>query len=732
METNGPLQRLTPVFVDVETLLTSEITLKRMTLRQYLGKSHLISLAVAIGNTEPLYYETPNGSFKEQDKEVLSQLKALAENPGYVFVGHNAAFDMRVLRFLLGIPHPVNVWCSMEGAMAAWPELVGGYSLNNIAIMLGYPPELQKMEVDLETISKEQLELYNKQDVRVMQHIYYDEIPMIPKEEQAVGLRTQRQRKHHFLIDAEKLENLTVYMNKAASYAEELSREFLAEDEVRNIFNRDNEANELKSVRSLRLRSILQQKFHVTWDTTSLKKLSPVKQAQSPRATSILVQAGRANKMLSHLRRSQIFTGVEEVDLELGYFRAHTGRFSSPSTGRGLNLHNCPKHDKSVAKPIREMYKLPKELCFVRADLANVEYRVEGKLTHCKTVIDMFTPARGGDIFNDPYCQAWQSMTGQKIQKKDPIRQVAKAAVLGLGFCMGPTGFSRSLLTGIADTRSGITEEVLKKMGVDLHWSDPPEPDTDRIIRNIGCSYVIAKTAYYIHKKFNMAHPEFSRTADWLVDTIQDIAMFPDKDRARYTIEQHMECRSAPDPALIKLSLDEATSSNTSAFVRPSVRVQCGPWVPTVCWREPMMRSLFNGELKSDLRLTILKSTGQIKPFLRQLAIENITQAAARNMLCWGVGELDKCGFPDVIHIHDEILIIVRRDRESVLKARDALIKIFGPSSESPLGWATLIRPEEISVTESMWEDEDDINPGKGNRWARIEQNETNCLDNLP
>jgi hypothetical protein len=144
---------------------------------------------------------------------------------------------------------------------------------------------------------------------------------------------------------------------------------------------------------------------------------------------------------------------------------------------------------------------------------------------------------------------------------------------------------------------------------------------------------------------------------------------------------------------------------------------------------------------RSDSRLSILKSTGQIKTFTRQLAIENITQAAARNMLCWGVAELERLGFPNCIHVHDEILIITPRNREAVLAAREAMLKVFGPHGNSPLGWATLVKPDEISITESMWEEETDImlpfvnKEGKtiGNdRWGKIERNEPGCLNNLP
>ena len=731
----GPLKDMIPVFLDVETFMTKEINLSKMTLRQYLAKSYMESIAIALDEDAPEVYLTPGGKFKPQDECLLSALKMMAEDPQYVFVAHNAAFDIRVLRLCLGIPQPKNVWCSMEGSMCAWPELYGGYSLDNIAERLQFPKDLRKMEVDLYNITDEEKLEYNKQDVRVMQEIYFRQIALIPDLEQGVALRTHRQRQFHFEINTEKLEALILELDRQAVGAEERAKEHLSEDEAHNVFNRD--LGYLKSVRPLRLRAIVNNKYGTNFQSTSLKKISPIQLAQAPDAAALLVHANWVSKMLSHKRRSSVFDNTEIADVELGYFRAHTGRFSSPSSGKGLNLHNVPKHEKTIAKPVREVFHLPKELCFVRADLANVEYRVEGRITTCKTVLDMFDTSKGGDIFNDPYCMAWKSMTGQAIKKKDPIRQVAKAAVLGLGFCMGAAGYAKTLLTALADKKSGVTEEVLIKIAAELNWPSPPGNSAQRIINVLGCSFNVAKAAFFIHKAFNDAHPEFKQTADWLVRSVTAIIGSISRERAAFVLEQQHESNFAPPRDMIELSIDDDPN-----FKRPSIRVKCGPWVRTVCWREPAMRSTSFANGADDNKLTIIKSTGQFKPFTRQLAIENVTQAAARNMLCWGVAELEKLGFPNVLHIHDEVMIIVPRTREAALAARDALIKVFGPKGNSPLGWATLIKPSEISVTESMWEDEMDFTPpfkdpktGEmkgGDRWGKIERNEMGCLENLP
>lgn len=731
--TEGPLKDLIPVFFDVETFMTPLISLKHMTLRQYLASTYMLSMAVAIGRDEPIYFKTPNGFPVGQFACMPQLFMDLAQDPRYVFVAHNAAFDIRVLRFLWKVPQPKNVWCTMEGAMGAWPELPGGYSLKNIPERLQFPGDIRKMEVDLLKITPGELEKYNILDVKVTQEIFYRQTAMIPGLEQEVALRTHQQRRFYFEVDQEKLNHLVEHLSKEAGYAAKNAEQYVTDENIRDIFNTDE--GPLRSVRSRRLLGIIQE-MGADFTSTSLKKISPIKLVQHPQVAALLLETSRAAKMLSHMRRSKVFTGVNQVDVELGYMRAHTGRFSSPSVGKGLNLHNIPKHDASIAKPVREIFKLPAHLCFVRADLANVEYRIEGKLTGCRTVIDMFEPDRGGNIFNDPYCMAWKSMTKQVITKKSPIRQVAKAAVLGLGFCMGGTGYAKTLLTALADKKSGVTEDVLRQIAIELQWTEPKGDRTKKIIQDLGCSSMVALAAFHIHKSFNEAHPEFSMTADWLVKAVNAVASALSRDDAQASIDTLYDATTAPDRDMIDLIIDPDVASEKS------IRVKCGPWVHTVCWRRPKMRPTNFSHGPTDLKLTIIKSTKQFKPFTRQLAIENVTQAAARNALCWGIGELDKIGYSDIIHIHDEALMIVERKREPILAARDAMIKIFGPGSAHPMGWATLIKPSEISVTESMWESEDDITPpfkddktGKmkgGDRWGKIERNDPGCLENLP
>jgi hypothetical protein len=971
---DGLLKDLIPVFIDVETFMdkSAGVSLSAQTLRQYIKSSYLTSIGIAIGDDDPEVVLTPGGVFAPEDSYIVDALRALALSKEHIFVCQNAAFDIRVLRFMLGIEQPQYVWCTMEGAMAAWPEFPGGYGLFNLGEGLNFPRDQRKLEIDLDAgnYTPEALKIYNGRDVICARTLYYRQIARLSWQEQRIAILTHNVRKFHFLVDSERLDALVVTLDANARTAEMAAKNVvmskddndarlclenggmisddgigadglivLDDAEICEVFNREDANNPgmLKSVRGTRLIKIIREKFGITLPTTSLKKLSPVWQAQHPKITELLRQTTRANKMISHGRRSKNLQNVPEVDVELGYFRAHTGRFSSPSQGKGLNLHNCvsgsswiltkrgfvpilhlwrddllwdgtefvsfdsvtyegerstitvgcaqvtaehpvwdgrqmipageltakqraevvisglyaallaanqlpreigndvcnratdwlaafepivslttlstlessltevvssmlsqlpenpfttvvgdsvlnmppgttvseravfdirgvgprarfwcngiissncPKHDVSIAKPVRQVFRLPPDKCFVRGDLANVEYRVEGWLTDCPSVMKMFDETLGGNRFSDPYIKGWETMTRQVITKKDPVRQVSKSATLGLGFSMSSFGYAKVLLGVCSDPHSKVTEEKLKIMIKDLGWPLPSEQSLKMIVEKTGCSATIAVASWNIHRLFNAAHPEFGMCAEWLVNCITRVAEVgrgrglsgPNNiDRfvqAERILREMEKASAAPNPAKLRLSIDDDYTAKI-----PSVRVQCGPWPATVCWREPAVRTnkMTN---QGKPQLTILKANGLDKPFTRQLAIENVTQAAARNALCAGLLQLeDKYGTRDVLHVHDEVLIITDRKREAVLAAKQQLIDVFGPKAGHPLDWAILIKPEEISITQSLWEEELDImyffdefkkEWKGGDRWGKIERGDADMFENLP
>ncbi len=302
---------------------------------------------------------------------------------------------------------------------------------------------------------------------------------------------------------------------------------------------------------------------------------------------------------------------------------------------------------------------------------------------------------------------------------------------------MGASGYAKVLLAACGDPTSKITEATLAAMIHKLGWTVPGKDRLAKIRLTTGCSDVIAMAAFHIHHLFNHAHSEFKMTADWLVRSVTEVAACGrNAGMASRRLERMRTSEAAPDPTKIHLSIDSSLTG------LPSVRVQCGPWPATVCWREPALRDYVSSR-GAQRGLTILKGSGQVKPFTPQLAIENVTQAAARNALCAGLLTLKQNhGIVDALHVHDEVLLIVDRTREAVLKAKEILVSVFGPTNSHPMDWAVLIKPDEISVTESLWEDEVDImKPVRdektgvvkgGDRWGRIERDDPGCFDCLP
>jgi len=780
----GPLATLRPVFIDFETLMGPQLSLDKMTLRQYLAGTRIDSLALAIGDNPVQLFvgdgfgAIPAGGLR-LTPDIVGALSSLAADPEYVFVAHNAAFDIRVMTILLGVPWPRNVWCTLEGSMGAWPEWPGGYSLHHLARSQGLPRRLWKIALDLPqlqatrrlcpttcdkldpgfldqlvTIAKDAglswtpkepvtedfllqaYGVYNCRDVETSRELYWRQIACLPAVEQRVALRTHRQRRFHLEVSEEALESLITAMDHNIEYQEKKAEELASEDgsillspaDVENIFNRGGEKGSLKSVRSARLLKIINRIGDDQFTTTSLKRVNQALLARNRKVADILATTSAANKSLFHRRRAAVFNGVGIVDVELGPFRAHTYRFSAPSPGKGLNFHNTPKRDITVAKPVRETFRLPSDLCFVRGDLANVEFRVEGWLCDSLAVFEMFDPRRGGAINNDPYCVSWRLMTGLSITKADnkDIRQLAKTAVLGLGYSMSPTGYAKQLLLALADPTSGVTEAVMQKVVDENKWELPPGRMVKKIVGDLGCSILIATAAYHIHRVFNQTYPEYRRVADWLVEAVQEVATCapgPEgRDQARAILDCMYLRTDAPDRNKINLEIDDDPRPRYA-----SVRVCCGPWTRSVCWREPHNRpTKYSGNAATDIRLTVRKAHGIPKPFSPCLAIENVCQAAARNGLCMGVEELERRGFPDCLHIHDEGLLIVPRRRDVVLKAREAIIDVFN-GKNLPLGWALFVNPDEVCISQSLYEDEKQSQA----TWAKLRDGDDSVLEHL-
>jgi len=746
------------LFFDAETLYNDRLTLKKMTLRNYLSATRLTGFAAAENTDTPVFFHPD-----EVNDDVLHYLRSRAADPDWTLVAHNIAFDMRVWHYLLHLPYPIHKLCTMELAHAAYPGQPGGYSLAMLARTLDLGAA--KISIDLTDgeHTRDELATYCIGDVELCRTLFYKCLPRVHPDEIKVAEMCNDIREHYVNVDTNRvLESVTSLSATATAHA------------IAAVGDGDNDAfgwdgDVVRSVKPQTAKKILLENFGFDTPTISFKKLNSEKLRENPEAASYLKSIERTNKTLSNRRRVGAFVGAAIVDLELGYFRAHTGRFSSPQPGgaKGINLHNLPKRDKALAKAIRTLFRLPDEYCTVRVDLANAEYRMEAWLTGCEYARKMFDPSTSDDaapmgmersssissgsdtayraagsgaprpgaggranhrgdgesstqhgaggsittpsggtlqagILADPYAWFWYGATGQFCSKTVNVaaRQLAKAAVLGLGYGMGLRRFVEELCKGLADPSFGVSLDDLRRVAESCGWVLPRgDRFIGRVLKETSAPEIVVCVAYHVREQFHKLHPEFQRTANWLDASVAGCIRGLDPEQS---LSEYGSLPTAPDPSRLSLLYDRGFGPSVH-----TIRAVCGLWpTPTVTWRDLCFRETKLG----GWCLHCMHSAKGYRPLTRTVMIENVTQSAARNALCLGQLRLRDMGYKYQLSVHDEILLVVPRDEATVRRARADLLSVFGPGNSLGYGWAVCIDPSEINVSQSMYETATDWN----------------------
>jgi hypothetical protein len=674
-------------FCDFETPVSKTLTISKMTLRQYLygcaAMGGVMGMSYAL-NDEPVRWLLPSDLAQPEIREGLAEI---ATSDDWTFVAHNAAFDVRVWRFLLNLPQPKHVHCTMEFAYAAWPCHPGGYGLGNLSKTMNLGFEKLGEGTKVMHMSPEQLALYCCNDTELCRAIHKRALTHLCADEIAVAELCNAAREMFFEIDQDKLAAAQEEFVRLAQESAESAVELLGDD-GKEAFGWD--GSRVRSVKPDKMKRILLENFGFDTHSISIKKINPMKLGTSTGAMQVLKATEQANKALSHSRRVAVFQGSTEIDVELGYYRAHTGRFSSPQPGgRGINIHNCPKRVKRLAKAVRSIFRLPDYACFVRADFANVEYRMEGWLTGCQHVYNLFER----DPNADPYAAFWFAATGKVVTKADPARQIAKAAVLGLGYGMGIQTWIATLLLALADPTFGVTLADLNKVCEDQGWGPSGMRQTRAAMTKLNAPWQVATVAEKTREMFHQIHPEFFRTARWLVMACEQLNRCGDIDSANRTIDRLYELPAAPMRDRIGLSW-------TDRFEGRSVRVTCGHWAqPTVTWRDIDIRPL--GEY-GGIGLTNMHGTKGYRSLSPQITIENVVQSASRNALCKVQLDLRRrLGYEYQLSVHDEALLAVERTPQAVIEAKKDLIDCVAACG---YGWAVHVDPTEVNVSQSLYE----------------------------
>jgi len=705
------------IFLDTETHmdLKKGLTLQKMSLRAYLPKAPVIGMSVAVDDSAPTWVPITSPDFVP----LCAELDEAGQDPDTVLIAYNVAFDMRVLRYgvlevggdELGCRWPLKIHDAMEMAMAAWPNMPGGYSLRNVAAWLCLPPKLSMEDIRHGRCTWEE---YCNRDCELLQAIYARALPRLSAEElyyaencnQVRGLAYQIKRDTvQASIDAF---TANAAEGVAAALALLTAEGRQGEDYGSAIFGGFAEGK-VRSVKPLALRDVLRSAFGFSTLTTSRKKINPNHLAARPDVDAVLLATSQTSKSLYYANRATALQGVDEIDMEKGYFRAtNTGRTSAPTQGRGVNTANLTKKDKKIAKPLRQMLALPEHLCYVRADAANVEFRVGGLLSDCQFVVDLFS----GNIDADPYSAFALAAFGVNCHKGDPMRDVvAKAAVLGYSFAMGVGRAVEEMNKAVADPINKVSVQQMHELCLSRGWKEPNDRYLKGIITKTGCHWSVGVAAYESRKAFHSIHPEMFRMGDWLTDAVTLLTAHPNPEALIDTLYRRGD---APDRNKLELSIDYALEF-------PTVRVRLfGHSIPTVTWRH---LSCSHPGIEGLGAVTANKGPRNVH---RSLFMENVTQSSARIGLLRCENELARRGWL-TDSVYDEILVICPRERDAVLRARKDLEEVMGPNGPHGMGWAFYAKPDDITVTRTRYEEEGEARKA----WTKLYNDDPTWVEHL-
>lgn len=380
---------------------------------------------------------------------------------------------------------------------------------------------------------------------------------------------------------------------------------------------------------------------------------------------------------LTSLRTTSIEQDVYDI-LDCGKFQTTTALVS-----------NCPKHNPVIAMPFRKSFRLPEGHIWVRGDFANVEYRVEGLIAGSEYIQNLFT----NDLFADPYVAFGEWATGLKIDKNTTagkaLRQLFKAAVLGLGYLMGIRTWMTQLLQVVARGDASIEDFI--KLAAERGWRRLSRWARSSVTA-LGCHEIIGIVGEHVHELFHQRHPEFARLGRWLEAAVSRLSYAHDPASALSAL---YELPGAPRRELLDLFVDRTLGGS-------SVRARYPQWPASVCWRDLAVRETLRGACLTS----VLAGHKPPRPFTPNIAIENFVQHFSRNALVKGQLELEELGHEYQISIHDEAFILAEDNPEAILKARTDMLKVFGPGNSLGYGWAINVDPASITVSRSLWDDE--------------------------
>jgi DNA polymerase len=395
------------VILDFETYYNAEYSIRRMPTMQYIRdrRFRILGCGFMIGDDEPFFAENPEDVIRRIDWE------------NTVAMAFNAAFDGAILYEKFGVaprmwidPMLIARWAVAQGHLP--PETTT--SLSALARVVGATKGDTAQAV---SAGGRELAEYCINDIEVTYDIYKYLMQFHPPGEELAFMDM------HIRMAAEP----TMFLDEGI--LSEAAKTTVESEEVHRLLRKD--ANFAKILMKLGV--------DIAYKTTPAGKTKPAFAKTDDFMQYLLNHDDPQIAMLAELRlssTSNILRTRARRMLDVGspfpapllFYGSHTGRSSGAD---GINVQNLPRKG-----PLRKALIAPDGWSFVVGDSKQIEARTVGWLAGDHALLEMFRAADPYRVFGGRYIYGCAPEELTKDQ-----RQVAKSAVLGLGFGQGVQGF---------------------------------------------------------------------------------------------------------------------------------------------------------------------------------------------------------------------------------------------------------------------------------------------------
>lgn len=443
------------ITIDFETYWDKEFSLSKMTMEAYIRDPRFEIIGFCIKKDDGPIQWVP-GNSKAQMKRILHQYNV----PDEVCVAHNAAFDMAIMNWVLGIrPKVIVDTLSMARPITG---LTAGGSLRALAehFNLGHKGTevyntLGKRRTDFTEEELERFGDYCKQDVNLTYQLFFKLQPLTTAQELYLIDLTIRMFTEPVLeLNGELLEK---HLEEVKAQKQALLDSVAHGD--RSAFMSNDQFAEL--LRAEGVEPPTKVSPTTGKETYAFAKTDAGFQAllnHPNERVQALASARLGLKSTLEETRTQSFLDIARrgrLPILLNYYgAANTGRFSG---GDGTNPQNLPR-----GGALREAIQAPDGYTIVACDSSQIEARTLAWFAGQKDLVEAF--ANNEDI----YSKFASSVYGKPINKHDhpEERHVGKTCILGLGYGTGASTLQRSLANGFIKVK--LPAEECKRI-VDLY-----------------------------------------------------------------------------------------------------------------------------------------------------------------------------------------------------------------------------------------------------------------------